>query len=393
MDYAATTPVDERVLDAMKPFFSQKYGNASSMHSYGQDAKNALDNSRHILADSINAKNNEIVFTGSGSEANNLAIKGVAFANRFKGKHIITSSIEHHAVLEPCEWLEKQGFDLTILPVDKLGLVDPLAVEAAIRKDTILVSIMHANNEIGTIEPIDKIGSMCKENDVYFHTDAVQTFGKISIDVEKMNVDLLSTSAHKLYGPKGVGCLYVRDDVKIEPLIHGGKHEFGLRSSTENIAGIVGFSKAVELRKGEMSTETRNLTKLRTILIKKILKIEDTHLNGHSELRLPNNANFWFKFIEGESLMMDLSLNGVSASTGSACSSKSLEASHVLLAIGLKPEEAHGSLRLSLGKYNTAEDVEYVLNVLPKSVEKLRKISPFKRDWNSENNFEKNIQT
>ncbi|MCW3975920.1 MAG: cysteine desulfurase NifS [Candidatus Bathyarchaeota archaeon] len=393
MDYAATTPVDDRVLEAMKPFFSKKYGNASSMHSYGQDAKNALDNSRHILADSINAKNNEIVFTGSGSEADNLAIKGVAFANRFKGKHIITSSIEHHAVLEPCEWLEKQGFDLTILPVDKSGLVDPSAVETAIRKDTILVSIMHANNEIGTIEPIDEIGRICKENDVYFHTDAVQTFGKISIDIEKMNVDLLSTSAHKLYGPKGVGCLYVRDDVKIEPLIHGGKHEFGLRSSTENIAGIVGFGKAVELRKGEMPTEMRNLTKLRTILIKEVIKIEDAHLNGHSELRLPNNANFWFKFIEGESLMMDLSLNGVSASTGSACSSKSLKASHVLLAIGLKPEEAHGSLRLSLGKYNTAEDVEYVLNVLPKSVEKLRKISPFKRDWNSENNFEKNIRT
>jgi len=379
MDYAATTPVDPRVLNVMKPYFLEKYGNASSLHSFGREANRALEEARANVAGLINAEASEIIFTSGGTESNNLAIKGIAFANRDKGKHIITSAIEHDAVLEPCKWLEKQGFDVTILPVDKYGLVDPMKVEKAIRKDTILVSIMMANNEIGTIQATEKIGKICSEKNVIFHTDAVQAFGKIPIDVKKMHIDLLTASAHKLYGPKGVGCLYVRKGVSIEPLLHGGGHEFGLRSTTENVAGIAGFSAAVQLRKKEMAPEAKRLTKLRDKLIKGVLKIENSHLNGHPTLRLPNNANFYFDFIEGESLIMHLDSYGIAASTGSACSSKSLEPSHVLLAIGLRHEQAHGSLRLTLGKYNTDKDVKYVLKVLPEIVEKLRKISPFKK--------------
>lgn len=380
MDYAATTPIDVRVLEAMKQYFSKDFGNASSIHSFGQEAKDALENSRNIISGLINANNSEIIFTGSGSEADNLAIKGIAFANKSPRKHIITSAIEHHAVLEPCEWLEKQGIDLTVLPVDKYGLIDPGAVEDATRNDTILVTIMHANNEIGTIEPISEIGKICREKNIYFHTDAVQSFGKIPIDVERMNIDLLSASAHKLYGPKGVGCLYVRKGIKIESLIHGGGHEFGLRSSTENIPGIVGFSKAAELRKKEMNDEAKKLSKLRDIMIENFFKIENSFLNGHPTIRLPNNVNFSFNFIEGESLIMHLDSQGIAASTGSACSSKSLESSHVLTAIGLRHEEAHGSLRLTLGKNNTAADVEYVVGILPNIIEKLRKISPLKKE-------------
>jgi len=380
MDYAATTPMDVQVLEAMKQYFSKDFGNASSIHSFGQEAKDALENSRNIISGLINANNSEIIFTGSGSEANNLAIKGTAFANKSPRKHIITSAIEHHAVLEPCEWLEKQGIDLTVLPVDKYGLIDPGTVEDATRNDTILVTIMHANNEIGTIEPISEIGKICREKNIYFHTDAVQSFGKIPIDVEKMNIDLLSASAHKLYGPKGVGCLYVRKGIKIESLIHGGGHEFGLRSSTENIPGIVGFSKAVELRKKEMNDEAKKLSKLRDTMIENFLKIENSFLNGPPTIRLPNNVNFSFNSIEGESLIMHLDSQGIAASTGSACSSKSLEPSHVLTAIGQRHEEAHGSLRLTLGKYNTAADVEYVAEILPNIIEKLRKISPLKKE-------------
>jgi len=376
MDYAATTPMDEQVLEAMKPYLSKRYGNASSIHSYGLEARKALEDSRHTVADLIKAKDEEIIFTGSGTESNNLAIKGVAFANRSKGRHIVTSDIEHDAVLEPCKWLREQGFEVTVLPVDRYGLVHVAAVENAIRKDTILVSIMHANNEIGTIEPIAEIGKICHDHGIYLHSDAVQTFGKVPIDAEKMNVDLLSTSAHKLYGPKGVGCLYVRRGVKIEPLIHGGGHEFGLRSSTENVAGIVGFAKAAELRKREMSAELERLTGLRDMLIRDVLKIGDVFLNGHPRQRLPNNANFWFKSIEGESLVLHLDMNGVAASTGSACSSKSLEPSHVLMGIGLKHEQAHGSLRLTLGKHNSIADVDYVVGIVAEAVDKLRAMSP-----------------
>ena len=381
MDYAATTPVDPRVLKAMKPYFNEKYGNTMSLHKQGREAKEALEESRKSVAALMNAEPDELIFMGSATEANNMVLKGVAYTNNKKGKHIIISAIEHGCILEPASWLEKQGYEVTLLPVDKFGLVDLTRLENAIRKDTILVSIMHANNEIGTIQDIQKIGKICKENDVCFHSDAAQTFGKIPIDVKKINIDLLSISSHKMYGPKGVGGLYIRKGTKIEPLLHGGGHEFKKRASTVNVAGIVGFAEAARIQEKEMDSDAKKQTSLRNKLIDELLKIEDSHLNGHLTRRLPNNASFWFAYIEGESLLMQLDANGVSASTGSACSSDSLEASHVLRAIGLKPQEAHGSLRLSLGKYSTAEEVEYVLEVVPKSVERLREISPFKNGW------------
>jgi len=381
MDYAATTPVDHRVLKAMKPYFSKKYGNSVSLHKQGREAKEALEESRKIIAAMMNAKPNELIFMGSATESTNMALKGIAFANRKKGKHIVVSSIEHHCVLEPARWLEKQGFEITRLPVNNFGFIDTTQLENAIKKDTILVSIMHANNEIGTIEDVEKIGKICKEKNVYFHSDAAQSFGKIPIDVKKLNIDLLSISSHKMYGPKGVGGLYIKKGTKIEPLLHGGGHEFRMRSSTVNVAGIVGFAEATRIQEKEMASDAQKQTILRDKLINELLTIEDAHLTGHLTKRLPSITSFWFAYIEGESLLMQLDINGVSASTGSACSSESLEASHVLLAIGLKPQEAHGSLRLSLGKYTTNEDVNYVLEVVPKSVERLRKISPFKKGW------------
>jgi cysteine desulfurase len=381
MDYAATTPVDPRVFEAMKPYFSEKFGNSVSLHKQGREAKEALDESRKTVASLMNAKPDELIFMGSATESTNMALKGIAFANRKKGKHIVTSKIEHHCVLEPARWLEKQGFEVTRLPVDRFGFVDLTQLEDAIRKDTILVSVMHANNEIGTIQDIEKIGEICKEKGVYFHADAAQSFGKIPIDVKKMNLDMLSVSSHKMYGPKGVGGLYIRKGTKIEPLLHGGGHEFRKRSSTVNVAGVVGFAEAARIQKEEMVSDAQKQIAIRDRLIKELLNIEDAHLTGHPTKRLPNNASFWFAYIEGESLLMQVDINGVSASTGSACSSASLEASHVLLAIGLKPQEAHGSLRLSLGKYTTNEDADYVLEVVPKSVERLREISPFKKGW------------
>jgi cysteine desulfurase len=381
MDYAATTPVDPRVVETMKPFFSKEFGNTMGLYSFGQEAKRALEESREKTAELMNARSGKVIFTGSATEANNTVLKGIAFANRERGKHIVVSSIEHHCVLESARWLEKQGFEVTYLPVDKYGLVDPDDVDKAIRKDTILVSVMHANNEIGTIEPIEEIGKICREKGIYFHTDAAQSFGRIPVDVKKMNVGLLTASSHKMYGPKGVGALFIEDGIKIEPLLHGGGHEFGLRSSTVNVAGIVGFGAAVDIAKKEMVAEAKRLTQLRDKLIKGVLKIENSHLNGHPAKRLPNNTNFWLAFIEGESLIAQLDMHGIAASTGSACSSESLEPSHVLLAIGLKHEEAHGSLRLSLGKWSKKQEVDYVLKVLPKSVERLREISPFKGKW------------
>ena len=381
IDYAATTPVDPRVFTAMKPYFTEKFGNTMSLHTQGREAKEALEESRTAIASMINAETNELVFMSSATESTNMAIKGVAYANRNKGKHIVTSKIEHPCVLEPARWLEKQGFEITRLPVDKYGLIDPTQLENAIKKDTILVSIMHANNEIGTIQDIQKIGKICKEKGVYFHSDAAQTFGKLPIDVKKMDIDLLSISSHKMYGPKGVGGLYIRKGTKIEPVLHGGGHELAKRASTVNVAGVVGFAEAARIQEKEMDSDAKKQIILRDKLINELLNIEDSHLNGHPTKRLPNNANFWFAYIEGESLLMQLDMNGVSASTGSACSSDSLEASHVLLAIGLKPQEAHGSLRLSLGKYTTDEDLNYVLEVVSKSVERLREISPFKKGW------------
>jgi cysteine desulfurase len=379
LDYAATTPVDPRVLKAMEPYFSEKFGNTMSLHSFGQEAKTALEESREIVADLMGAKPSEVIFTSSATESNNLALKGVAFANRKKGNHIIISSIEHSCIMESAKWLEQQGFEITRLKVDKYGLVDPEDVKKAIKKETILVSIMHANNEIGTIEPIEEIGKICKERGVYFHTDAAQSFGKIPINVSKMNIDLMTVSSHKMYGPKGAAALFVREGTKIEPILHGGGHEVGLRSSTVNVAAIVGFAEACKICKKEMEKEAKRLTKLRDKLIKGVLeKIPGSHLNGHPTKRLPNNANFWFEGVEGESIVIQLDLLGIAASTGSACSSEKLEPSHVLLAIGLRPEQAHGSLRLSLGRWTKEKEIDYVLKVLPKVIDKLRKISPIK---------------
>ncbi|MFH7880677.1 MAG: cysteine desulfurase NifS [Candidatus Aenigmatarchaeota archaeon] len=380
MDYAATTPIDPRVLKAMMPFLKKKFGNTMSLHSFGIEAKKALEESREAIADLMNANSNEIIFTSSATEANNMAIKGIAFANKDKGNHIIVSSIEHHCVLESAKWLEKFGFKVDYLPVDKFGFVDLEKLKSLIRKETILVSVMHANNEIGTIEPIEEIGKICKENGIYFHSDAAQSFGKIDVDVKKFNVDLLTVSSHKMYGPKGAAALYIKEGTRIEPLLHGGGHEFGLRSSTVNVPAIVGFAEAARIAKKEMKKEAARLIKLRDRLIKGVLEnIEDSHLNGHPTKRLPNNANFWFSGVEGEALISLLDSYGIAASTGSACSSSTLEPSHVLLAIGLKHHEAHGSLRLSLGRWTTKEEVDYVLEVLPKAINKLRKISIFKK--------------
>ncbi len=378
MDHSSTTAVDPAVTEAMLPYFSEKFGNPSSLYTIGRQARKAIEEARQRVADLIGAKKEEIIFTGSGTESNNLAIKGLAFKNRKKGDHIITSSIEHHAVLHACKYLETQGFKVTYLPVSREGLVNPADVEKAITAKTILLTIMHANNEIGTLQPVEEIGKIAKEKNIPFHTDAVQTAGKIPVNVEAFGVSLLSMSAHKMYGPKGVGALYIRKGTFIEPQLHGGGHERNLRSSTENVPGIVGFGKACELAKQRLPDEMK-IADMRDRLIKGILEIKDSYLNGHPTKRLPGNANFRFSYIEGESMILNLDMKGVSASTGSACSSTSLEPSHVLLAIGLKPEEAHGSLRLTLGRGNTQEDVDYVVSVLPEIVNKLRMISPLAR--------------
>ena len=374
LDHAATTPVAKEVLDAMIEFFDEKFGNASSLHLYGREAREALEKSREEVAELINADADEIIFTGSGTESDNLAIKGIAFAHG-KG-HIITSKIEHPAVLETCRYLEKKGYEVTYLSVDKYGLVNPEDVEGAIKDDTILISIMHANNEIGTIEPIEEIGKIAKKHGIIFHTDAVQSVGKIKVDVKKIDVDLLSMSSHKIHGPKGVGALYVKHGVKLEPILHGGGHEHGLRSSTENVAGIVGFAKACEIARKRLHEDAEKMKKLRDKIIEETLKIEESYLTGHPTKRLPNNASFYFRGIEGESLVLMLDAKGIATSTGSACSSKKLQPSHVLLAIGIKPEDAHGSLRVTLGRDNSEEEIDYFLEVLPKVVEELRKISP-----------------
>ncbi|UCG95922.1 MAG: cysteine desulfurase NifS [archaeon] len=375
MDYAATTPVDPRVMEAMQPYFTERFGNSATLYSVGQEADKVLEDCRRKVAKLLGAKPSEILFTSGGTESDNLALKGVAFA-RGKG-HIVTSKIEHHAVLHPAEWLEKRGFSVTYLPVDRYGTVSPESVEKAVREDTILVSVMHGNNEIGTLEPIEEIGKICRKKGVPFHTDAVQTVGKVPVNLK--HVDLLSSSGHKLYGPKGVGIIFIREGTKIDPLLHGGGHEHGMRSGTENIAGIVGYTKALELAMKEMKTDTRKLLGYRKKLVDGLSRIPDCWLNGHPDKRLPGNVHFCFKFIEGESLILLLDQKGIEASTGSACSSKSLEPSHVLTAIGLKPEEAHGSLRLTMGRFTKEGDVDRVLEVLPGVVDRLRQISPLKK--------------
>ncbi len=375
-DYAATTPVDPRVVRAMQPYFVKVYGNASSLNSFGVEAKRGLEDSRKAVAKFMNADPDEVVFTGSATEANNLALKGHAHELGKEKCHIAVSSIEHDCILNSARWLEKQGFKVSYLPVDRHGLIKMDVVERVLEEGATLVSVVHGNNEIGTLQPIERIARKCHEYDALFHTDAVQSFGKLPLNVKEMSIDLMTVNAHKLYGPKGVGALYIASGTRIEPLIHGGGHEFGLRSGTENVPGIVGFAKTVELRKEEMGPEAKRLAFLRDKLIEGSLKIEDTYLNGHPTKRLPNNVSLRFSYIEGEAIVLCLDTKGIAASSGSACSTASGKPSHVLLAIGLKPEEARGSLRLSLGKYNTKEDIEYILQVLPEIIEKLRAMSP-----------------
>jgi len=377
LDHAATTPTHPEVVKAMLPFFTDAFGNPSSIHSYGQEAKGAVEEARTKVAELIGARSEEIVFTSGGTEADNYALKGIAYANEHKGNHIITTSIEHHAVLEVCKFLGRRGFKVTYLPVDKYGLVDPDDVRKAITDKTILISVMHANNEVGTIEPVEEIGRIAREAGAYFHSDAVQTVGHIPVNVAELKVDLLSISAHKLYGPKGVGALYVRKGTKSVSLMHGGEQEKRRRAGTENVPAIVGLGKAVELAGQEMGKEAERLAYLRDRLIEGLMeKIVHIHLNGHPTRRLPNNVNVGVDFVEGESMLLSLDLEGIGASTGSACSSASLEPSHVLLALGLPPEQAHGSLRFTLGRKNTEADVERVLEVLPGIVARLRAMSP-----------------
>jgi len=381
LDYAATTPMHPEVIKAMGPFFSEKYGNPSSLHSVGQEAKRAIEQARVVVARALGAKPEEIIFTSGGTESDNFAIKGVAYAMASKGNHIITSKIEHHAVLETCHFLKQQGFRVTFLPVDSFGLIDPDDVKRAITDKTILVSVMHANNEIGTIEPIEEISKICRERDVYLHTDAVQSFGSLDTHVDRLGVDLLSISAHKFYGPKGVGVLYIRKGTRISSLIHGGAQEWNKRASTHNVPGIVGLGKAVQLAVAEQDERVKHSLYLRDMLIQSILDtIEDTRLNGHPKRRLPNNCHVIVKYVEGESMLLKLDTVGIAVATGSACSSGSPEPSHVLLSIGISPEDAHGSLRLTVGRLTTEKDIYYTNEQLPKVVSELRKISPMARD-------------
>jgi cysteine desulfurase len=380
MDHSATTPVAKEVLEAMLPYFSEKFGNASSLHSFGLEAKEALEAAREKVAKLIGARPEEVIFTSGGTESDNLSLKGIAYRNREKGKHIITTAIEHPAVLEVCRRLETEGFEVTYLPVTTEGLVDPAALKGAIRKDTILISVMHANNEIGTIQPLDEIGRLAAERDIYFHTDAVQTAGKIPISVDELGVDLLSISAHKLYGPKGVGALYIRKGTRMENIVQGGGHERGLRSGTENISGIVGLGRAAELSQETMSQEAERLARLRDRLASLVLEnVKDAWINGSTAKRLPSNLNFGFKYVEGESLLLFLDSKGIAVSTGSACSSHKLEPSHVLRALGLSPEECHGSLRITMGRSNTEEDADYVAQSIAEAVERFRGISALGR--------------
>lgn len=377
MDHAATTYTKKEVLQEMLPFFTEYFGNPSSIHKFGRDVRKHVDIAREKVAKALGADPSEIYFTAGGSEADNWAVKGAAYANKSKGNHIITTRIEHHALLHTCEYLEKEGFEVTYLPVDEYGMVSLEDVRNAITDKTILISIMYANNEIGTIQPIAEIGKLAREKGIYFHTDAVQAVGSVKIDVKEQNIDMLSLSAHKFYGPKGIGALYIRKGVKLLSFIHGGAQERGRRAGTENVPGIIGLAKAIEQATTNLEEHSGRLTVLRDKLIKGIMeKVPYTRLNGHPEKRLPGNISFCFQYIEGESLLLNLDMKGIAGSSGSACTSGSLDPSHVLLAIGLPHEIAHGSLRLSLGDVNTEEDIDYVLDVLPEIVERLRQMSP-----------------
>lgn len=386
LDNAATTQVDPKVLEAMLPFFTEYYGNPSAVYSFAETAKKAVEDAREKLAELIHAKKDEIYFTGGGSESDNWALKATAEAYGNKGKHIITSKIEHHAILHTCEWLEKHGFEVTYLDVDEKGLVSPEELEKAIRPDTILISIMAANNEIGTIEPLAEIGEIAHKHGILFHTDAVQAFGHIPLDVDAMHIDMLSASGHKINGPKGIGLLYIRKGVKIRSFIHGGAQERQRRAGTHNVPGIVGFGKAAELAFANMDERIKYETELRDYLIKRVSsEIPYIKVNGDLEKRLPNNANFCFRFIEGESMLILLDQNGICGSSGSACTSGSLDPSHVLLAIGLPHEIAHGSLRLSLSEKTTREDIDFTIDELKKIIERLRNMSPLYEDFVKKN--------
>ncbi len=373
LDNASTTKVDTKVVEAMIPYFSEKYGNASSQHLIGQEAKRGLEESRHTIAKSIKAKDDEIIFTSGGTESNNLVLKGLFFAN--EKKHIITTKIEHDSILNTCKWLEKQGAKITYLDVDKGGFVNPEDVENAIGSETLVVSIIHGNNELGTIQNIEKIGEICRAKEVYFHIDACQSYTKVPINVGKQDLDFVTLNSHKIHGPKGVGALYIKKGIKINPILHGGGHEFSLRGGTENISGIVGFAKAVKIIK---NSNLKKINELRDKLINEILKIPNTKLNGPKDNRLCNNINISFGNIEGEAIGGYLDAYGICSSTGSACSSHTMETSHVLKAIGLSDLEANTSIRLSLSKFNNEEEIDYVLKVLPKIVKKLRRMSPIK---------------
>ncbi|SEM37286.1 cysteine desulfurase [Syntrophus gentianae] len=380
LDNAATTQPAPEVIEAMLSCLRKTYGNPSSLHSVGLEARGLIESARRKMAAFINASPDEVIFTGSGTESNNTVIKGIALSLQDKGNHIISTAIEHHAVHAPLSFLEEQGFKVTYLPNDDEGLVDPDDLKKAISEKTILVSVMHANNEIGTIEPIRELGAICRERGIYFHTDAVQTFGHLPIDVQEMNIDLLSASAHKLYGPKGIGLLYARKGVKIKPLLHGGDQEKRRRASTENTPGIAGFAKAVELAATEMEREALRQTRLRDRLISALLElVPESRLNGHPKLRLPNNINMSFAYVEGEAMLLNLDMQGISVSTGSACTSASLEPSHVLAALGLTQELSHGSLRFSLSRSTTEEEIEQVISTLTPIIAQLRAMSPLYR--------------
>lgn len=377
LDNAATTALSPRVLEAMLPYFTQYYGNPSSVHAFGREAKQGLDKARDQVAKALHCEPSEVIFTGCGTESDNTVLLGVAQRYGDKGKHIITTNVEHHAILHTCEYLEKQGYSVTYLPVDQDGLVTAEQVAAAIRPDTILVSIMFANNEVGTIMPIQEIGAVCKEKGVLFHTDAVQAVGHIPVDVQTMHIDMLSLSAHKFHGPKGVGALYCRKGIRLPSYIMGGAQERGRRAGTENVAGIVGLGAAIQLATEQLEENRAKMTALRDRLMTGIqARISEVKLNGHPTNRLPNNVNFSFKYIEGESILLMLDMNGIAASSGSACTSGSLDPSHVLLALGLPHEIAHGSVRLTLGDETTEEDIDYTIDVLEKTVARLRAMSP-----------------
>jgi cysteine desulfurase len=376
MDHAATTATHPEVVKAMLPYFTEQFGNPSSVYEIAARSKEAVAHAREQVAAALGASPREIYFTSGGTESDNWALKGVAFANQKKGTHIITTVIEHHAILHTCEWLEKHGFSVTYLPVDRYGMVDPAAVEEAITDQTILISVMTANNEIGTIQPIAEIGAIAHKHDVLFHTDAVQAIGQVAIDVEAMQIDLLSLSGHKFAGPKGTGALYVRKSVRLDPLIHGGAQERNRRAGTENVPGIVGLGVAIERATRDIPGRTERIAGMRDRLIHELLKVPHTRLNGHPTRRLPNNVNVAFEYIEGESILLMLNAHGIAASTGSACSSASLDPSHVLLGCGIPAEQAHGSLRLTLGEETTEEEIERVLEIVPGIVQRLRDMSP-----------------